>query len=111
MNSYIEDDLAFGMEEIDIAENDSGEGDADVETVDNSVLTFSKHTGNFFFIIQILQEKAWCEYKYVTYLLYINLYSLPKFFKKPSIFIDILKQPLADQSYLLFPSICVLSVH
>lgn len=37
------------MEEIDIAENDSGEGDADVETVDNSVLTFSKHTGNFYF--------------------------------------------------------------
>ncbi|XP_031557021.1 angio-associated migratory cell protein-like [Actinia tenebrosa] len=43
-----EDDLAFGMEEIDIADNDSGEGDADVEIVDNSVVTFAKHTASVF---------------------------------------------------------------
>ncbi|KAK3733715.1 hypothetical protein QZH41_011236 [Actinostola sp. cb2023] len=43
-----EDGLAMGFEDIDIGENDSGEGDADVDTVDDSLLTFDKHTASVF---------------------------------------------------------------
>jgi hypothetical protein len=43
----VDDNLAFGMEEVDIGENDSGEGDADVEAVDDALITFAKHTGNY----------------------------------------------------------------
>lgn len=35
----------MGLEDVDIGDNDSGEGDADAETVDDSLLTFDKHTG------------------------------------------------------------------
>lgn len=35
----------MGMEDVDIGDNDSGEGDADVETVDDSIVTFGRHTG------------------------------------------------------------------